>query len=104
MLNTNQILSREDFIAHYDANDMMAPLNTVFQFRESRLKFIGPYSLERYEKVKEWNAGYMVVLTKYSHLDHLIDEYIDLAPVLDHLMIDKEEFLRPIHDVEVLYV
>ncbi|MCR5811513.1 MAG: hypothetical protein K6G34_09070 [Lachnospiraceae bacterium] len=76
---------------------------TVFRFRESRLKFIAPYSLERYDKVKEWDNGYLVVLTKYSHLDHLIDEYIDLEPILDHLVIDKDEFLRPIHNVEVSY-
>lgn len=76
---------------------------TVFRFRESRLKFIAPYSLERYDRVKEWDNGYLVVLTKYSHLDHLIDEYIDLAPILDHLVIDKDKFLRPIHNVEVSY-
>jgi transcriptional regulator with XRE-family HTH domain len=76
---------------------------TVFRFRESRIKFIGPYSLERYDRVKEWDNGYLVVLTKYTHFDHLVDEYIDLAPVLDHLLIDKDEFLRPIHNVEVSY-
>ena len=76
---------------------------TVFRFRESRLKFIGPYSLERYDKVKEWDNGYLVVLTKYTHFDHLVDEYIDLEPVLDHLLINKDEFLRPIHNVEVSY-
>ena len=76
---------------------------TVFRFRESRLKFIGPYSLERYDKVKEWDNGYMVVLAKYTHNDYLIDEFIDLEPVLDHLLINKDEFLRPIHNVEVSY-
>ena len=76
---------------------------TVFRFRESRLEFIGPYSLERYDKVKEWDNGYMVVLAKYTHNDYLIDEFIDLEPVLDHLLINKDEFLRPIHNVEVSY-
>lgn len=33
-IDTTQILSHEDFITLYDANDMVAPLNTVFQFRE----------------------------------------------------------------------
>ena len=46
---------------------------------------------------------YAMRAIKYSHLDHLIDEYIDLAPILDHLVIDKDKFLRPIHNVEVSY-
>ena len=45
----------------------------------------------------------MVVLAKYTHNDYLIDEFIDLEPVLDHLLINKDEFLRPIHNVEVSY-
>ena len=33
-LDTNQILSVEDFIRQSDANEMSAPLNTTFQYRE----------------------------------------------------------------------
>lgn len=33
-IDTNQILSLEDFVSMYDANGMAAPLNTTFQFRE----------------------------------------------------------------------
>lgn len=40
---------------------------TIFQYGEDRLKFIGPYSLERYVRVKEWDEGYLVVMTKYAH-------------------------------------
>lgn len=36
-IDTNQILSIEDFIDLYDANGMAAPLNTVFQFREKEI-------------------------------------------------------------------
>ena len=33
---------------------------TVFTYGDERLKFIAPYSLERYEKVKNWDNGYLV--------------------------------------------
>ena len=35
---------------------------TVFRYGDQRLKFIAPYSLERYMQVKEWDNGYLVVL------------------------------------------
>ena len=38
---------------------------------------------------------------KLSHTAYLSN--IDLEPVLDHLLINKDEFLRPIHNVEVSY-
>lgn len=37
-LDTNQIMSKEEFIKQYDANEMAAPLDTIFQFRECELK------------------------------------------------------------------
>ncbi len=33
-LDTNQILEQRDFIDRYDANEMLAPLSTTFQFRK----------------------------------------------------------------------
>lgn len=39
-IDTNQILSIDDFVAQYDANGMVAPLNTVFQYRENEKKEI----------------------------------------------------------------
>ena len=40
---------------------------TIFSFRDDRLKFIAPYSLERYESVVQWDNGYLVVMAKYAH-------------------------------------
>ena len=68
------------------------------------LRFIGPYSLERYDTVTEWSSGYIVVMAKYSHSEELTEEYIDLIPILENLMMDKEAFLTPIKKVEVEYV
>ena len=75
---------------------------TVFSYGNTRLKFIAPYSLEYYIRIKEWDDGYLVVDTKYQHDDKPIEEYIDLIPILDDLLMDKEAFLRPIEKVEIL--
>jgi hypothetical protein len=77
---------------------------SIFKFRDTELKFIAPYSLERYEKVVEWNHGYLVVMTKYSHNKELEEEYIDLIPILKDLYMDEDAFLKPIENVEVSYV
>lgn len=76
---------------------------TFFRYGDMELRFIAPYSLERYEKVVEWDYGYLVVLTKYSHNQDLEEEYIDLLPVLNALYMDAELFLKPIKNVEVQY-
>ena len=58
---------------------------TIFRYGEDSLKFIAPYSLVKYEKIKEWDNGYLVVMTRYSHSQELIEEYIDLIPILKNL-------------------
>lgn len=77
---------------------------TFFRFGGETIRFIGPYSLERYEKVTEWDDGYIVVLVKYQHSEELIEDYIDLQPILKNLMMDADVFLNPIQRVEVSYV
>jgi hypothetical protein len=47
---------------------------TIFKFGDTELKFIAPYSLERYEKVVEWNHGHLAVMTKYSHNKELEED------------------------------
>ena len=74
---------------------------TVFSYGAETIRFIAPYSLERYESVETWDNGYIVVMTKYSHNENPIEEYIDLIPVLKDLYIDSEKFLAPIKKVEV---
>jgi hypothetical protein len=76
---------------------------SIFKFGDTELKFIAPYSLERYEKVVEWDHGYLVVMTKYSHNKEPEEEYIDLIPILKSLYMDEDDFLKPIKNVEVLY-
>jgi hypothetical protein len=76
---------------------------TIFSFGDSRLKFIAPYSLERYESVVNWDNGYLVVMAKYAHNKDAEEEYIDLLPILKNLYINPKDFLSPIKSVEVRY-
>lgn len=76
---------------------------TIFSFGDSRLKFIAPYSLERYESVVNWDNGYLVVMAKYAHNKDSEEEYIDLLPILKNLYINPKDFLSPIKSVEVRY-
>ncbi len=76
---------------------------TIFKYGNKTIRFLSPYSLEYYSKINEWDNGYIVVMAKYQHSDKLIEEYIDLEPILDDLYIDKDSFLKPIEEVEIKY-
>ena len=66
-----------------------------FQYGEKIIRFRGPYSLERFTSVKEWDNGYLVVKSE--------EEYIDLIPILKDLYIDVVHFLKPIKEVRLAY-
>lgn len=51
--------------------------------------------------MKEWDNGYIEVMTRFSHTEELIEEYIDLVPILRNLYIDPEKFLGNIEKAEV---
>ena len=74
---------------------------TVFRFGNHVIRFIAPYSLERYTAVKEWDNGYLVVMAKYKHNEKPEEEYIDLVPILEKLYIIPEIFLKPIKEVRI---
>lgn len=76
---------------------------TVFKFNDHVIRFLAPYSLERYTKVKEWDNGYLVVEAKYGHNDNVEEEYIDLVPILDNLYFETDKFLEPIKKVSIRY-
>lgn len=75
-----------------------------FTFNGRTIRFKGPYSLTRFDKVKEWDNGYIVVDAFYSHSKDVVEDYIDLAPILKDLYIDSQSFLKSIKKVEVSYV
>lgn len=74
---------------------------TVFKVGNRVIRFKAPYSLERYLEVKEWDAGYLVVMAKYRHNKEAEEEYIDLIPILQDLYIDTDEFLKNIRGVKI---
>ena len=73
-----------------------------FSFTGRTIRIKGPYSLVKIAKVKEWDNGYLVVDAVYSqNKDKLVEDYIDLVPILEDLYIDPKIFLPPITSVEV---
>ncbi|MBR3242227.1 MAG: hypothetical protein IKF90_05940 [Parasporobacterium sp.] len=75
-----------------------------FKYGDREIRFKGPYSLVKIDKVISWDKGYLVVNSYYSHNSAPEEDYIDLIPILDKLYIDPETFLEPIKKVEVHYV
>ncbi len=76
---------------------------TLFSFADHRLKFRAPKCLRRYLGVRKWEDGYLEVDADYGRDVGVVEEYIDLRPVLKCLMIDSRRFLSPIKRVEVRY-
>lgn len=76
---------------------------TIFKFGNHIIRFLAPYSLEKYVSIKDWDDGHLVVMAKYTHNDTEEEEYIDLIPILENLYIDTDKFLDPIKKVSVLY-
>ena len=77
---------------------------TTFSYAGKTLTFRTCDGLEKYIKIQKWDNGYIEVLAKYKDMDHEIEEYIDLEPILDGLYMDKESFLAPIREVRIEYV
>ena len=75
---------------------------TSFSYGSTKIRFRTSDKLIRYERVKEWDKGYIVVDTKYSTLG-TVEEYIDLVPILEDLLMEPERFLEPIKEVTVRY-
>jgi hypothetical protein len=55
--------------------------------------------LVRYEKVLKWDNGYIEVIANYNGKEE--EEYIDLVPILENLLMDASAFLNPIERVKV---
>ena len=76
---------------------------TTFSFGGKTLTFRTCDGLERYVKVLTWDDGYLEVLAKYRQRDSMVEEYINLEPVLKCLYMDKTSFLKPIKNVKIDY-
>lgn len=74
---------------------------TSFSYGDNVIRFMTSPALMRYEKVLKWDKGYLEVVANYNGREE--EEYIDLLPILDNLLIDADSFLSPIKKVEVVY-
>lgn len=75
---------------------------TYFTFQNQTIRFRTSSRLERYTKILEWDAGYIVVMAKYETVPEM-EDYIDLIPVLEDLYINSNDFLAPIQKVRIQY-
>lgn len=76
---------------------------SFFQYKGERICFSTSPYLERYVKVIEWDKGYLVVQVKLSTKQEIVEDYIDITPILEHLCIDADEFLKDITEVRIAY-
>ena len=74
----------------------------IFSFNNIDLKFRISDRVIKFVKIKEWDAliGYIVVDCLHDTMG-IVEDYIDLLPMLDDLYIDAKKFLKPIKEVEV---
>lgn len=73
---------------------------TSFRYGEHNIRFKVSPKLEKYIEIKEWDHGYIVVMVKYKGQD-VVEEYIELVPILNNLYFDVDEFLAPIEKVRI---
>lgn len=75
---------------------------TSFSFGPHTIRFRTSRHLLGYTKVKVWDHGYIVVDANYDTLG-VVEEYIDLIPILENLYFDADQFLSPIQEVCIRY-
>jgi hypothetical protein len=66
------------------------------------ITFLTSKNLEKYIEVVEWDQGYLVVISKNKGKEQE-EDYIDLVPILENLLIDPVSFLDPIKEVKIRY-
>lgn len=75
-------------------------LYTLFTFGGKTIRFRTSRKLLGYKDIIKWDRGYLVVTAVYSTLGE-VEEYIDLASVLQDLFIDVDKFVNPIKKVVI---
>ncbi len=75
---------------------------TKYIFGDRTISFLTSRNLEKYIKIVEWEQGYLVVISK-NYDREPEEDYIDLIPILENLLIDPIPFLEPIKEVKIKY-
>ena len=73
---------------------------TSFRYGDYNIRFRTSLVLNKYTEIKEWNNGYLVVMADYEGIG-IIEEYIDLVPILNNLYINPDIFLKDIQTVKI---
>lgn len=73
---------------------------TIFTYGNKSIRFLTSKNLEKYISVLKWDNGYIEVMSKNFNKEPE-ENYIDLIPILENLLIDPVEFLKPIKEVEI---
>ena len=75
---------------------------TSFKYGGEDIRFRTSEALQRYTAVKQWDKGYLVVMADYENLG-VVEEYIDLLPILENLYIEPDDFLKNVKNVSINY-
>lgn len=73
---------------------------TSFKYDIYNIRFRTSSKLNRYTEIKEWDKGYIVVMADYDGIG-IIEEYIDLVPILKNLYLNPDTFLKDIQTVKI---
>lgn len=73
---------------------------TSFRYGGYNIRFRTPAVLKKYTEVLTWDNGYLVVMADYDGIG-LIEDYIDLVPILNNLYINPQVFLKNIKTVKI---
>lgn len=75
---------------------------TTFSVGDRTISFLTSKNLEKYIEIVDWDHGYLVVISKNQGKEQE-EDYIDLIPILENLLIDPDSFLEPIKEVKIRY-
>ena len=75
---------------------------TTFSVGDRTISFLTSKNLEKYIEIVDWDHGYLVVISKNQGKVQE-EDYIDLIPILENLLIDPDSFLEPIKEVKIRY-
>ena len=73
---------------------------TFFRVGKYTFKFRTSERLVKYVSVKGWDDGYIVVDCLHDKLG-IVEDYIDLIPMMENLFLEAKEILSPVRKVEI---
>lgn len=88
----------ENWVVHFWGN---IGHYTLFSFKDLKIKMCGGKDLEYYDNIVTWDHGLITVMTKYSHSEELIEEYVDIESALIDFGFNSDAILMQIKEVRI---